>query len=196
VDVVGSEHHPERRLRVQPAPELALRCSRCEAPVDAIQRYCIVCGAHQLHVEDPVARHMSALQAQRRAAGTIGRDTRGTLTIGRALLVACLPLALIIGAIAGRVSTNGDAAVSAALRARHAPVVLLASPAGTASAPAAISAALRAIQSQATATTTTRAGAAQPTSASRPRGRRRPQKSTGGSYVRSQQALPNQISVP
>jgi hypothetical protein len=169
VDVAGSDHNPERRLRVQPAPERALRCARCEAPVDAIQRYCIVCGAHQLHVEDPVARHMSTLQARRRATHTTGRDTRSTITIGRALLVACLLVALMIGAIAGRAATSGDGAVVAALRA---------------------------MQSHSAAATTTRGGGAHATSASRPREARRLQKSTGGNYVRSQQALPNQISVP
>jgi len=188
VEVVGSEHNPERRLRVQPAPERILRCGRCDAPVDAVQRYCIVCGAHQLHVEDPAARYMSTLAAQQRASRDARRDSRATLTLGRALIVACLPVALLLGALAGRASTSGDAAVVAALRARSAPAVL--------STPAAsrTSSAIR--RHPGTPRQPPAHRATRTPSATSARTVRRIQKLTGSSYLKAQQGLPNQVSVP
>jgi hypothetical protein len=156
VDVVRSEHNPERRLHVQPAPERILHCARCDAPVDAVQRYCIVCGAHQLQVADPAARYMSALVAQQRASRDVRRGSRATLTVGRALLVACL--ALLLGALAGRASTRGDAGPTTVISVRSTPT------------------------------------ARRPTTSAQTV--KRLQKLTGSSYIKSQQGLPNQVSVP
>jgi hypothetical protein len=155
VDVVVTEHNPERRLHVQPAPERILRCARCDAPVDAVQRYCIVCGAHQLQVADPAARYMSALMAQRRASRDV-RRSRATVTVGRALLVVCL--ALLAGVLAGRASIRGDARPTTVITVRSTPT------------PRRSSTSAQSVK--------------------------RLQKLTGSSYLKSQQELPNQVSVP
>lgn len=180
MDPAEADVSAERKLRVQPSAERPLRCGDCDAPVDGVQRYCIVCGAHQSRIEDPVARYLAQASARRRQSGTHARAHR-RLTVGGASLVLCLALAVFVGALAGRVSNDGDAAIIAALRARPAPAVSVPLPAGS------------------TARNHLTSPAAPRTDRSRATERRpaaTTQKSTGGGYVHSQQGLPNSISVP
>jgi hypothetical protein len=158
VDLAVSQPNPERRLHVQPAPDRILRCAECDAPVDGVQRYCIVCGAHQFHAEDPAARYMSALAAQRRTSSEVRRSSRVRPTVSRALLIACVSVALLVGALAGRAWTSGDA--------------------------------------RPTTGSTVRSTTAASRSAAAGQTVKRLQKLTGSSYLKSQQGLPNQVSVP
>src|SRR5450432_4097497 len=52
-----------------------LACDECGAPVDADQRYCVVCGAHRRNVNDPATRYLSQASAtsRRSKAGVAAR---------------------------------------------------------------------------------------------------------------------------
>jgi hypothetical protein len=168
MEAAGPEQTHERRLHVQPPAERQLRCGECDAPVDAVQRYCVVCGAHQSHIEDPVAAYLAAASARRRQTAAAAPTRRRGLTLGRAILVLCLPLALFVGVLAGRASNSGDGAIVSALHARSAQIA--------APAPSRTPADRRPHRSAQTV--------------------KHIQTSTGSGYVNSQQGLPNQVSVP
>jgi hypothetical protein len=97
------------------------QCDECGAPVDKEQRYCVACGAHRRHVNDPAARYLSQATARSRskkAAGatpkqpSAGARFRG---LGLALAIALVPVAAAVGVIAGRSSNNNDAKLIRAL---------------------------------------------------------------------------------
>jgi len=118
-------------------------CEQCDAPVDHAQRYCVVCGTRRRHVHDPAARYMSKVAGRNRAAPGQRPATKRSRTssgLGVAALLAMVPLAVGLGVLVGRASTNGDAKLIAALRAQK-PQVITTSVAGaapaTSSAPAA-----------------------------------------------------------
>ena len=62
-----------------PAPPYE-QCDECGSPVDAAQRYCVVCGAHRRHVDDPAARYLGQASARhaasRSSAGAAARAPR------------------------------------------------------------------------------------------------------------------------
>jgi hypothetical protein len=99
-------------------------CDECGAPVDRAQRYCVVCGARRRHVRDPAARHLSGAASKARRAPHAQRATKKTSSsLGLALVLAVIPLAVGVGVLLGRSSTNGDAKLIAALRAQKPEVI-------------------------------------------------------------------------
>src|ERR1700677_4722904 len=58
------------------AAETYQQCDECAAPVDKAQRYCVACGAHRRHVDDPATRYLSQATAR-------SRTGRGAATSGR-----------------------------------------------------------------------------------------------------------------
>ena len=97
------------------------QCDQCGAAVDRTQRYCVNCGTRRRHVHDPAARHLSRVTAGARAAArqSTARPTRrpGTVGLGTAVALAVIPLAVGLGVLIGRASTNGDQKLLAELRA-------------------------------------------------------------------------------
>src|SRR5579875_1393713 len=84
----------------RPAPAAHEQCEQCGAPVEALQRYCVVCGAHRAHAPDPAARFMAAAtsrartearRAPARTGGGVAPRRRGA-GLGTALVVALIPL--------------------------------------------------------------------------------------------------------
>ena len=111
-------------------------CEQCAAPVEANQRYCVVCGTHRRHVYDPAARFMAGATSRSRSASRIARGpaahNRRSPGLALALVLAAIPLAVAAGVlIAGRGNdTNGK--LLAALRAQK-PTVVNVQGAGTTS---------------------------------------------------------------
>ncbi|MEV4419546.1 hypothetical protein AB0L40_06145 [Patulibacter sp. NPDC049589] len=101
-----------------PVPALHA-CADCESPLQAGQRYCIVCGAPNRAAEDPAARYLAAASQRRRPVAAAPR--RKGVGIGTAAVLAALPLAVGIGVIAGRSGDDGD--LAAALRKQQPTVV-------------------------------------------------------------------------
>jgi hypothetical protein len=103
-------------------------CEHCDVPVEATQRYCVVCGTRRRHVHDPAARFISQATARSRAAarpaGTAStRSRRRGPGLGAALALAVIPAAVGVGVIVGRGSVNTDGKLLAALRAQKPEVV-------------------------------------------------------------------------
>lgn len=101
--------------------EIIQQCDECGAPVDKDQRYCVACGAHRRHVNDPAARYLSQATARSRSkkAGAAARKEPGAGArvrgLGLALAIALIPVAAAAGVTAGRSSNNGDAKLIRAL---------------------------------------------------------------------------------
>jgi hypothetical protein len=99
-----------------PTPAAALQCDECAAPVAEEQRYCVVCGAHRRHVNDPAARYLSKVSARSRTTRTAAtaRRPRGSSRlggIGVAVVLALIPAGAAVGVLAGRSSNNDDASL-------------------------------------------------------------------------------------
>ena len=105
-------------------------CEQCGAAVDRTQRYCVNCGTRRRHVSDPAARYMSTATSRSRAAsstvvrrsGATRRDRR-SYSVGLAIALAAIPLAVGLGVLVGRASTSGDDKLIAALRAQKPEVI-------------------------------------------------------------------------
>jgi hypothetical protein len=115
-------HDPQTAVTaVDATPAVPTQCDECSAPVDEEQRYCVVCGAHRRHVEDPAARYLSELTARSRTkrAATVARPVRQTAARGRglglAVALALVPVAAAVGVVAERSSDNGNAKLIHAL---------------------------------------------------------------------------------
>jgi hypothetical protein len=112
-----------------PATEAYEQCDECGAPVDKEQRYCVSCGAHRRHVDDPAARYLSQATARSRssrAAAVAQRTPRSggrARGLGTALILALIPVVAAVGVIAGRSSNNSDAQLIQALAKHQAPTV-------------------------------------------------------------------------
>lgn len=217
---------------VAPAPPAASQgeamqhCDECGAPVDPNQRYCVVCGAHRRHVNDPAARYLSQATARSRSAKApatgrrAGARSRG---VGVALAIALIPVAAAAGVIAGRSSNNDDGKLIQALARRQSGGVSTATTASTATANRASSAAASShtkagrhakkgssnatpsVKNAGKALSTTQNGTAaqitgfKATKAQEQQGAsatKKVQKSTGKSYVTGQNNLPSQVVVP
>ena len=101
-----------------------LACDECGAPVDAEQRYCVVCGAHRRNVNDPAARYLGQASAKSRSskAGAAPRrpsQFSGSRGLVLALVIALIPVAAAAGVIAGRSSNNDDSNLISALKHRQ-----------------------------------------------------------------------------
>jgi hypothetical protein len=122
-------------------------CDECGSPVDADQRYCVVCGAHRRHVHDPAARYLGLATARARTTRTSTSTTatrrapaRGR-SLGAALVLAIIPVAAAVGVAVGRSSNNDDARLIQALSHRQAATVTTAPTASSAAATTAAAAA-------------------------------------------------------
>jgi hypothetical protein len=110
---------------VAPAESATIQqCDECGAPVDRDQRYCVTCGSHRRHVNDPAARYLSKATARSRTskvAAAAGKTPRGARSRGvaLALAIALIPVAAAAGVIAGRSSNNNDAKLIQALDRRQ-----------------------------------------------------------------------------
>lgn len=117
--------------QTQPAPAAARDtaspyelCDECGTPVDKAQRYCVSCGARRRHVRDPAARHLSGAASKARRAPQAQRAAKKpSSSLGLALVLAVIPLAVGVGVLLGRESTSGDAKLIAALRAQKPEVI-------------------------------------------------------------------------
>ena len=102
------------------APQV-LACDECGAPVEAEQRYCVVCGAHRRNVNDPAARYLGQASAKSRGSkgGAAPRRSppfSGSRGVVLALVIALIPVAAAAGVIAGRSSNNDDSNLISALK--------------------------------------------------------------------------------
>jgi hypothetical protein len=211
---------------VSAEPETIQQCDECGAPVDKDQRYCVSCGAHRRHVNDPAARYLSQATARSRSsqatvpARKLARGGAGSRSLALALAIAVIPVAAAVGVIAGR-SSNNDARLIQALDRRQAAAGATATVGGTGTRSSATKAAGKAkakhhskhSSSNATPSaknagkvlTKTQNGTAQqitgfkPTTSQKQQGASataKVQKSTGKSYVNGQNNLPSQVVVP
>ncbi|HYB31172.1 MAG TPA: hypothetical protein VEF89_31570 [Solirubrobacteraceae bacterium] len=110
----------------QPADQYE-SCEHCSAPVEATQRYCVVCGTRRKHVYDPAARFLAEATGHRRSAGaTRARQSsspRRSAGLGLALALAAIPLAVALGVLIARPGNNVNNKLLAALRAEKPTVV-------------------------------------------------------------------------
>jgi hypothetical protein len=195
-------------------------CEQCGSPVDANQRYCVVCGSRRKHVVDPALRHLASAGARTRGAakgGTPSGRPRRSAGLGTALVIAVIPVAVALGLLIGRSDNGANAKVLAALRATKAPVVNVTAGSGSGSTLASTNTSTSSKSSKhkksaASGTnsgkklSTTKYGSFNsvasikaPTASQQQQGAavvQHDQSNTGGNYINSQKGLPNVISVP
>lgn len=104
------------------APEQYETCEVCDAPVEASQRYCVVCGTRRKHVYDPAARFVSTATNARRPSARPAGKRRGP-GLGTAVALALIPLAVVLGLLLGHSGNGEDAKLLAALRAQKPEVI-------------------------------------------------------------------------
>lgn len=195
--------------------EAHVQCDQCGAAVDHQQRYCVACGAHLKHAYDPAARYFSQAGARARTSrsGSAPQRPAGrSRGVGLALVLAVIPVAAAIGVLAGRSSNNQDSQLIQALARRQGALTT----AGTAphQAHAAARRARRArtasshharVNRPSKAISITRYGSVgqisgfKATKTEEQQGAsatQHVQKSTGKSYVNTQNNLPSQVVVP
>ena len=120
-----------RSLEDQPRPPCRPpeyeTCEQCTAPVEATQRYCVVCGTRRKHVYDPAARYLAEATGHRRSAvasrARQSSSPRRSAGLGLALALAAIPIAVAIGVLIGRPGSDVNSKLLAALRAEKPPVV-------------------------------------------------------------------------
>jgi hypothetical protein len=102
-------------------------CEQCGAPVEANQRYCVLCGTRRTHVYDPAARFLADATSRSRSAA---RVTRGPTVaklrspgLALALVLAAIPLAVAAGVLIGGRGGDSNGKLLAALRAQKPTVV-------------------------------------------------------------------------
>jgi hypothetical protein len=101
-------------------------CEQCAAPVEATQRYCVVCGTRRKHVYDPAARFLAEAGGRTRrtrGGGPPARPPRRTASLGLALALAAIPLAVAVGVLIAGSGNTVNNKLLAALRAEKPPVV-------------------------------------------------------------------------
>jgi hypothetical protein len=113
------------------------QCDHCQAPLAERQRYCVACGAHRPHADDPAARwfvesarRSRAAEAAPGAAPTDAADSASRLR--HAFVLALLPLVAALGIMVGR--GGGDHQLIDALKAQKAPIVNVVGGSGSGSA--------------------------------------------------------------
>ena len=109
----------------QPAQPAYETCEYCDAPVEASQRYCVVCGTRRKHVYDPAARFLSETAGRHRTARSprASSSPRRSAGLGLALALAAIPLAVAAGVLIGRPGSDVNSKLLAAIRAQKPPVV-------------------------------------------------------------------------
>ena len=126
MSVTDTEQTFEAPSVAQPPAEYET-CEQCAAPVEANQRYCVVCGAHRRHVHDPAARFLSDATSGSRSAARVAR--RPAPPTGRspglvlALVLAAIPLAVAAGVLIGGRGDDPNGKLLAALRTQKPTVV-------------------------------------------------------------------------
>jgi len=109
-------------------------CDHCQAPLEAGQRYCVVCGARRAQVDDPAARYFVAATRRARSGATAPaaapQRPGGQTGVRTALLLALLPVVAAIGIVVGRGGDDGNELLLEALKAQKAPVVNVGSGSG------------------------------------------------------------------
>jgi hypothetical protein len=102
-------------------------CDQCGSPVDASQRYCVVCGTRRKHAYDPAAQFLSTATSRARSAGSSPRPAstrrRRSFSLGTAAVLAAIPVAVAVGVLVGRSPNDNNAKVLAALRQQKPTVV-------------------------------------------------------------------------
>jgi hypothetical protein len=100
-------------------------CDQCSAPMDAPQRYCVVCGTRRKHVYDPAARFLADATSRSRPGQPRRAPVhqRGSFSLGVALVLVAIPLAVGVGVLVGRAGNSSDAKLLAALKAQQPTVV-------------------------------------------------------------------------
>lgn len=196
-------------------------CEHCQSPLDARQRYCVVCGARSATADDPAARYLAEATRQSRTVVStpVLRPARDNSTAVIGVLLALLPLGAGIGVLVGR-GGGSDQAIIDALKAQRPPVVNV----GAAGAGAAVDTTTAATGSETTATkaksaekggkrladggkilTTGPAGSARQLEGAQVTKKqlqesaaavKRINASKGKAYVESQRNLPDQIVIP
>ena len=111
-------------------------CDQCGSPVDASQRYCVVCGTRRKHAYDPAAQFLSTATSRARSAGSSARPAnarrRRSFSLGTAAVLAAIPVAVAVGVLVGRSPNDNDAKVLAALK-QQKPTVVTVNGAGSGS---------------------------------------------------------------
>jgi hypothetical protein len=115
-----------------PAPPPYDQCGQCGAAVEANQRYCVVCGFHRRHVRDPAATYLMKATSQNRSRSSAPAGRRRSSSVGVALLMAFVPIAVGVGVLVGQSSSGGDDKLIAALRAQKPEVITTAGGGGAA----------------------------------------------------------------
>ena len=101
-------------------------CDHCEAPVEATQRYCVVCGTRRKHVHDPAARYLAGATSRTRSATRRRAPSprrRSSPGLGLALALTAIPLAVAAGVLIGRPGDSVNSKLLAALRDQRPTVV-------------------------------------------------------------------------
>jgi hypothetical protein len=102
-------------------------CEQCGSPVDASQRYCVVCGTRRKHAYDPAAQFLSTATSRARSAASGPRPAnarrRRSFSLGTAAVLAAIPVAVAVGVLVGRSPSDNNAKVLAALRQQKPTVV-------------------------------------------------------------------------
>lgn len=110
-------------LHTPPATDVWEACDQCQAPLEARQRYCVVCGTRRLHAEDPAARFLADVTRRARTADAVAVTPAPRRSSGVPLILALIPVAAAIGVLAGRGGDGSDQQIVDALKAQRAPIV-------------------------------------------------------------------------
>jgi hypothetical protein len=105
-----------------PTPTTYESCEQCGSAVDNNQRYCVVCGSRRKHVQDPALRYMASASARTRGAtASTSRPARrkGSASLGTALVIAVIPVAVALGLVIGHSDNGANAKLLSALRNAH-----------------------------------------------------------------------------
>jgi hypothetical protein len=126
MSATDSERALDAPTVAQPPAEFET-CEQCAAPVEANQRYCVVCGTHRRHVYDPAARFLADATGRSRSTSRIERGPvapkRRSPGLGLALVLAAIPLAVAAGVLIGGRGNDANSKLLAALRAQKPTVV-------------------------------------------------------------------------
>jgi hypothetical protein len=105
-----------------PTPNTFESCEQCGSAVDNSQRYCVVCGSRRKHVQDPALRYMASASARTRGtSASTSRPVRrrGSASLGTALVIAVIPVAVALGLVIGHSDNGANAKLLSALRSAH-----------------------------------------------------------------------------
>lgn len=113
----AGQREAESTAEVPTRPPEFDHCAECGAPVERLQRYCVVCGSHRRGIPDPAATYMAKATARTRPGTRTAGGARGAAAAARgrangvaiALALAVIPVAVGVGVAVGRSSNGQDA---------------------------------------------------------------------------------------